>query len=124
MPSERRLHPLSILFAVTSTLRAFLIPLLLLLFAARSSYELWVGMMVFPVLVGALVRYISYRYTLTSEELVIRSGLIFKNERHIPYSRIHNLASVEPNEPLFPLRSLKSFTKKKEALRKLIFGWR
>ena len=95
MPSERRLHPLSILFAVTSTLRAFLIPLLFLLFAARSSYELWVGVLVFPALVGAVVRYVSYRYTLTSEELIIRSGLIFKNERHIPYSRIHNLASVQ-----------------------------
>jgi putative membrane protein len=95
MPSERRLHPLSILFAVTSTLRAFLIPLLLLLFAARSSYELWVGVMLFPTLVAALVRYAAYRYTLTGEELVIRSGLIFKNERHIPYSRIHNLAAVQ-----------------------------
>ena len=95
MPSERRLHPLSILFAITSTLRAFLIPLLLLVVAARSSYELWIGLAIFPTLVGALVRYISYRYTLTSEELIIRTGLIFKNERHIPYSRIHNLASVQ-----------------------------
>jgi putative membrane protein len=83
------------LFAVTSTLRAFLIPLLVLLVAARSSYELWVGLMIVPALIGALVRYYSYRYTLTGDELVIRSGLIFKNERHIPYSRIHNLAGVQ-----------------------------
>jgi len=95
MPSERRLHPLSILFAVTSSLRAFLIPLVVVMVAARSSYELWIGVMIVPTLAGALVRYISYRYTLTDEELVIRSGLIFKNERHIAYSRIHNIAAVQ-----------------------------
>ncbi len=95
MPSERRLSPLSILFAVTSALRAFLIPLLILLFAARSSYQLWFGVAIFPALVSSLLRYASYRYTLTGEELIIRSGILFKNERHIPYSRIHNLAAVQ-----------------------------
>ena len=95
MPSERRLHPLSILFAITSTLRAFLVPLVVFLYAARSSYELWIGIMILPTLAAALIRYFSYRYTLTGEELVIRSGLIFRNERHIAYSRIHNLAAVQ-----------------------------
>lgn len=95
MPSERRLHPLSILVAVTSVLRSFLVPLVVLIWAARSSYELWVGVMIVPTLIGAVVRYYSYRYSLTGDELVIRSGVLFKNERRIAYSRIHNLAAVQ-----------------------------
>lgn len=95
MPSERRLHPLSVLFSAASALRAFLIPALLLLFAARSGAELWLGLLIFPSLVAAAFRYISYRYLLTDDELIIRTGIFFRNERHVPYSRIHNIASVQ-----------------------------
>jgi putative membrane protein len=95
MLSERRLHPLSVLFGAAAALRAFLIPALLVLFAARSSAELWFGLLIFPSLGAAVIRYISYRYALTDDELVIRTGIFFRNERHIPYSRIHNIASIQ-----------------------------
>ena len=31
----------------------------------------------------------------TSSELVIRSGLVFRSERHIPYARIQNIDAVQ-----------------------------
>ena len=95
MPSERRLHPLSVLFAVASALRSLLLPMLFVLFADRSRLELWFALLLFPYLLAAFVRYIRYRYVLTGDELVIKTGLVFRNERHIRFSRIHNIAAVQ-----------------------------
>ena len=37
------------------------------------------------------MRYLTFRLTYEGSELVIRSGLLFRNERHVPYDRIQNL---------------------------------
>ena len=34
-------------------------------------------------------------YAFADEELVVRSGLLFRNERHIRYSRIQNIETVQ-----------------------------
>jgi putative membrane protein len=41
------------------------------------------------------VRYWSFRYRLGDEELVIREGLLTRNERHVPYHRIQNVDLVQ-----------------------------
>ena len=43
----------------------------------------------------AIAHYVSLRYRYEPAEMVIRTGLLFRNERHIPYARIQNLDAVQ-----------------------------
>jgi putative membrane protein len=109
MSSEQRLHPASILFAIGRSAKRFAVPGLLVLFAvSRSSggrdgsfgylpvnWEVWLMLLMVPSLLLAVVRYLSFRVRYEGTELVIRSGVIFRNERHIPYARIQNLDAVQ-----------------------------
>ena len=97
MPSEpakdQRLHPSSGLFIFIAAIRGVLIPLAaMLVFAGDSSIWLYVaGFAVIPAMFGFLFKYISFRYRLDHDEMVIRQGIVNKNERHIPYARIQNI---------------------------------
>lgn len=98
MPSDRRLHPLSFLFAIAGQLRQFLIPGLVVLFtagAASGEWEPWLTVMVIPIALGAFVRSLSYRYRLDEADLVVRTGFVFRKERHIPYARIQNIEAIQ-----------------------------
>ena len=97
MPSEQRLHPASILFGLLGQLREFAIPLLLAAVAGSRGGALdTVALIVLiPYTVVAVGRYWWFRYRFEPHELVVRSGLVFRNERHIPYARIQNLDAVE-----------------------------
>ncbi len=93
---ERRLHPLSWLFVLLDQLRQFALPLIALLFFGRgggdNTWE-WFGLVGVGVLtLLAVVRYFTYRFRLQGDELVIRSGVLHKNVRHIPLARIQNVA--------------------------------
>jgi putative membrane protein len=98
MPSEHRLHPLSIFFQLVTQVRALVVPLLLLVFGARSTgleWQIWGLALLVPYAGSAVLRYGTFRYRYDPTELVIRSGLLVRNERHIPYSRIQNIDAVE-----------------------------
>jgi len=97
MPSERRLHPLSVLFLVGAAARNLLVPGLLVLFAGWSAwgFEPWLMLALVPYTAAALLRCWTFSYGLADDELVIRSGLVFRNERHIPYLRIQNVDLVQ-----------------------------
>jgi putative membrane protein len=99
MPSEQRLHPVSILFGFGKSLKAFAVPGLLVLFTAsrRSgpNYEVWLMLLLIPSAAAAVARYLSFRMRYEGTELVIRSGILVRNERHIPYARIQNLDAVQ-----------------------------
>lgn len=100
MPSEdRRLHPLSILFGLISGLRSFALPGLLLLIGAGSAgwmvWELWALPFLIPSMVISAVRYFSFRYRYGENEMVVRTGFLFRNERHVPYARIQNVDGVQ-----------------------------
>ncbi len=99
MPSEERLHPASILFSFGKSLKAFAVPGLVgLVIAARRpgpNFDGWLMLLLIPAAVVAVVRYLSFRLRYEGTELVIRSGIIFRNERHIPYARIQNLDAVQ-----------------------------
>lgn len=98
MPSDRRLHPLSIAFHLGSLVRMFLLPGLLVLIGAASGgwgWELWAMLLLIPYSVIAVGRYLTFRYRYEPHEMVIRTGFIFRNERHIPYARIQNLDAVQ-----------------------------
>jgi len=109
MPSEQRLHPASVLFAFGRSLKTFAVPGLLVLFTtSRSSggpdgsfgalpvnWEAWAMLLLIPSALVAIARYLSFRLRYEDTELVIRSGIIFRNERHVPYARIQNLDAVQ-----------------------------
>jgi putative membrane protein len=48
-----------------------------------------------PAVLASVARYVSFRLRYDQDELVIRSGLFFRNERHIPFTRIQNLDAVQ-----------------------------
>ncbi len=91
----RRLHPMSWLFVLLTSLREFALPLIVLLFFGRGEEDGWqfVGAAGALVLAGiAFVRYLSYRYAVIGTELVIREGIISRNARHVPLARIQNVS--------------------------------
>ncbi len=94
----RRLHPLSWLFLTVSFAKGLIVPLLFVLFASGSNpwarYELFGAVFIVPVLVGALIKQRVFSYRFEADELTIRDGVLTRNERSIPYDRIHNVAVV------------------------------
>jgi putative membrane protein len=97
MPSEHRLHPASIFFNLGKLAKDMLIPAVVVLFTAGRS-DTWqtIGLILFvPYVLAAIVRYVSFRYRYDEHELVLRSGVFMRNERHIPYTRIQNLDAIQ-----------------------------
>src|SRR5688500_10118440 len=98
MPSDRRLHPFSIRFGLGRELRQFLIPGIVDLVTAGTAggdWQGWTLLFFIPYGVSVVARYLSFRYRYEERELVIRTGLIFRNERHIPYARVQNINAVQ-----------------------------
>lgn len=94
---ERRLHPWSWLFVLIQQLKQFILPLIVLVFfGARSGRDDWwenlapVIAMAVLVLI-AVARYFTYRYRINRDGLSIRSGLLERSVREIPFARIHNV---------------------------------
>jgi putative membrane protein len=98
MPSEFRLHPLSFVFELGTHAKTLLWPGILALFAAssgRGKWEVWLLVLLIPHALAALARALSFRYVFGPGELVIRTGFIFRRERHIPYDRIQNIDATQ-----------------------------
>lgn len=105
MPSEQRLHWATLLFDLAKHVKQFAVPAVLVIFgASRSSggpggmfgrlpdrWEVWLLLLFVPAALLSIVRYLTFRLRYDDRELVIRTGLIFRNERHIPFSRIQNV---------------------------------
>lgn len=103
-PSEgatRRLHPTSIVFNLAREAKSLAAPAVLLFFGSRgrdSGAYFWAFMTAAGALTAmgvAIARYFSFTYTYEADELVVREGLFFKRERHIPYSRIQNIDATQ-----------------------------
>lgn len=97
MPSDgtpRRLHPASILFDIIGYIKAFAFPIILLFLGYGSrdeAWRLWGALLVIPSAIGAVAEYFTFTYTYGHDELIVRSGVFFRKERHVPYSRIQNI---------------------------------
>ena len=90
---ERRLHPMSWLFVLLQQLKQFIVPLVALLFFGRGDRnELWPLIGVGVLVLTAIWRYFTYRYVVQDDRVVIRSGLLERSARIIPFARIHNVA--------------------------------
>lgn len=89
----RRLHPMSWLFVLLQQLRQFVVPLLVLVFLGRGDRnQLWSLVAVGGIAVVAVWRYLTFRYRITADSVVIDSGLLERSRRQVPFSRIHNVA--------------------------------
>src|SRR5688572_17253915 len=97
MPSDRRFHPLTILFALGGELRNFLLPAIFATMTASRGNEAERFFLVFlvPGAILAVARYFFSTYRYDATELVVRTGVIFKNERHIPFARIQSVDAVQ-----------------------------
>lgn len=109
MPSDQRLHPATLLFDIAKHVRRFAIPAVLVLFgASRSSggpggpfgripdgWEVWLLVLFVPAVAASIVRYVTFRLQYEPHELILRSGLLFRNERHVPFEKIQNLDAVQ-----------------------------
>src|SRR5690606_7790861 len=93
---ERRLHPLSWLFVLVSSIGRFLVPLLALLILGGRSEDNWqlaaAGAGVLALVAGAVWRYFTWRYRIGADSLFVRRGLLERSLRQIPFSRIHDVA--------------------------------
>jgi putative membrane protein len=107
VPSELRLHPLSVLFGLSKSLKQFALPGLAVVIFGRPSVgpseafggtagalETWLTLLLIPAAVHSIARYLSYRIEYHDTEMIIRSGLLFRNERHVPYTRIQSVEAV------------------------------
>lgn len=91
--ADRRLHPMSWLFVLIQQLRQFILPLLALLFFGRGDRnELWSLIGVGVLVLVSLWRYFTYRYGIGTDSVVVRSGLLNRSLRVIPFVRIQNVA--------------------------------
>lgn len=93
--AEHRLHPLSWLFVLIQQLKQYIVPLVALLVFGRGGEDRWqwwslVGVGVLAVL--SIWQYFTYRYRIQSASLVVRSGVLHRSLREIPFARIHNVA--------------------------------
>src|SRR5690606_36224330 len=93
---ERRLHPWSWLFVLVDGVKQFIVPLaVLVFFGGRSDekYQLFGAAAVMVLLAAVAVwRYFTYRYRIDGDSLRVRSGLLERESRQIPFSRIHNVS--------------------------------
>ncbi len=88
----QRMHPSSLMFGALSRIGAFILPLVLVVFfGAGQTWEVWVGGFILLGIFFEAWVYFTLRYKLADRELIVRRGLIFKNERHVPYTRIQNI---------------------------------
>ena len=95
-PGLERLHPLSVLFGIASAAMRLLVPgLIVVLFRPGGQADLWLMVLFLPSVVAGLVKYATYGYRMDADELVIREGIVTRNERHIPYGRIQNIDLVQ-----------------------------
>lgn len=90
---ELRLHPLSWLFTLLTHARQFTLPILVLLVTGRGNrYELWGLVGVAALALVSVAQYFTYRYRVDADGVTIRSGLLQRSVRHIPFARIQNVS--------------------------------
>ncbi|MBI5863857.1 MAG: PH domain-containing protein [Planctomycetes bacterium] len=95
----RRLHPASMLIELLRRLGSlayvFAVALALRFFGGSANTDTYdyiiAGVAVFSA-VGSVFRYLTLRFGVQNQHLIVRSGLIFRQNRTIPLNRIQNVA--------------------------------
>lgn len=97
-PIYHRIHPLTMVVELPKAIRQMLGLIIVAAvslfnggFSAELGGEAIAGLLGLLVIVPPIVRYFSYGYAIHNGDLLIRSGVISKNLRTIPLSRIQNI---------------------------------
>lgn len=94
--ARSRLHPLSLPFAFLGHLRSFAVPVFALLVLSRKNdWELWGLFALVPLMIFETWHYFTLRYWITGEELIVKQGVLFREERHVPLERIQAIDSTQ-----------------------------
>ncbi len=92
--SERRLHPLTLLYRFLVNLPGFIIPFYLAFINQDKGEKFYIliavlfGIITFPAI---FMTYYFFTFHITPGEIVIRSGVIAKKQRNIPIRRVQNI---------------------------------
>ncbi len=92
--ATQRLHPLSWLFLLLRQLKSFALPLILLLLTGRGEQNPadLIGFAAAGLLaVYAVWQYFTYRYGFLNQAIIIRSGILQRTVRLIPFDRVQNV---------------------------------
>ena len=92
-PLQGRLHPATLAFHLAGQIRAAFFPVVVALVAGRKvEWYLWAVLGFTGLsLLWALARYFTFSYRVAGGELVTTHGLIGRQERHIPLSRVQDI---------------------------------
>lgn len=92
------LHPTSLMFDLLAHGKTYLIPASFGLWgAAKGDMTLLIisALIFIPAFLVSVIRYFTYRYCIENDQLIVRQGLIFRNVRTVPVSRIQNIDFVQ-----------------------------
>src|SRR5690606_10956840 len=89
---EGHLHPGMLFLRFVDGLRQSLLPVIVGIVVQQTWLVLAAGVAFVLRLGVALIRYVSFRYRLTEDELVTTEGVLHRQERRIPVDRIHDLS--------------------------------
>ena len=93
--AQARLHPLTLFFAAWNSLRGFIVPVAVVVFLRRDMSGLgWLpiaGAVAALAVAWGMLRYFTFSYWITGGELIIRSGVLSRTERHIPLTRVQDV---------------------------------
>ena len=94
---RQRLHPFSLPFSFIAHAEGFMIPIVLYLLvkSEESPWEVWAAIFLIPTMIMETWRYMSLRYWIRDDELVVKQGVIQKTERHVPLARIQTIDSTQ-----------------------------
>lgn len=92
----RRLHPLTLVFASFAIARGMIWPALAGGFGLGDgrlgrTVPIIVAVLAVPALIGAAAKYALYRWRLDADELLLRSGVLNRQNRVIPLARVQNV---------------------------------
>lgn len=96
--AQGHLHPGILLLRAATALKNALLPLVIawvLSGSDRTTAVILLGFGLFSVamtMAHALIRYLTFRYWLTTEELITQEGIFNRQERRIPVNRIQDLS--------------------------------
>lgn len=89
---ERKLHKSSPIFILLDNIKKIIFPILIALFGSGGSYWEYIALgIALVVSLISIVQYRFYRYWLEPNQIRVKEGVIFRNERQVPYKRIQNL---------------------------------
>ena len=89
---ERKLHKSSPIFILLDNIKKIIFPVVIALLGPGGSYWEYIALAVtLLVSLGSIIQYRFYRYWLEPNQIRVKEGIIFRNERQVPYKRIQNL---------------------------------